>query len=133
MKIIALIGPSSCGKTSTLNLVYDKIIDKSTIVEPKKKLGGDNRDFSIIITYEGFRIAIFTMGDYSFEILKAVEWARKKKCDFLIIACNDRFIKPFREFNKYPNEQIRKEKLKNKTDFKSENESIANQIIDFLV
>lgn len=133
MKIIALIGPSECGKTSTLNLVYDKLVKNASVTNPKIQLGGDPRDFSTIIVFNELKIAIFTMGDYSYGVIGAIKWALDNNCDILIVACNDRFIKPFKEFNKFPNFQIRKEKLSNSKDFNIENESIANQIIDFLV
>lgn len=129
MKIVALIGPSSCGKTTTLNLVYEELISSATIASPRKKEGGDPNDFSVILTYKNLRIAIFSMGDFSKGVIGAIKWANKEECDYLIVACNDRFVRPFREMAKYENTQTRKEKLVDKTMFANTNKNIAQQIL----
>ena len=49
MKIIMLYGPSSSGKTTTINMVYDQLKkNKSTIdISPKENV--ENNDFKEII------------------------------------------------------------------------------------
>jgi len=95
MKIIMLYGKSHCGKTSTLNLVYKDIYQASAnIIEQKKYLRSDrDDDFECIIRFRNKNIAFFTMGDYSCCLLEAFK-RFVAKCDILICACNDRFVKP---------------------------------------
>jgi nucleoside-triphosphatase THEP1 len=41
MKIIALTGDSSVGKTTTLNIVYDTLLNNGGVSTNKQRLGGD--------------------------------------------------------------------------------------------
>ena len=98
MKIIMLSGKASCGKTTTLNMIYDFINPpEEDIVESKKKAGND---FECIIIFNNKRIAFFTMGDFSCHLLEAFE-KYNTKCDYLICACNTRFIKPYKKIKNY--------------------------------
>ena len=102
MKIIMLSGKSGCGKTTTLNKVYDFINPtEENIISAKRKLGGDIKDFECVIEYNGKTVAFFTMGDYSIFLLKAFEKYEKKQYDFLICACNNRFKKPYQQIKKF--------------------------------
>jgi len=38
MKTILLVGPESCGKTTTMNLVYDKIKSQAEVLEPQMRV-----------------------------------------------------------------------------------------------
>ncbi len=109
MKIVILSGQSSCGKTTTLNQVYDFISPtEKNVIKPKTKLGGDPNDFECIIQYKDKTIAFFTMGDYSCYLIEAFEKYAKKHCDFLICACNNRFKRPYEKIKKYSHSVINK-------------------------
>lgn len=109
MKIIMLLGKSSCGKTTTLNKVYDFINPtEENIIKAKSKLGGDKHDFECIVKYKDKTIAFFTMGDYSCYLIEAFEKYDKKHCDFLICACNNRFKRPYERIKKYSHSIINK-------------------------
>ena len=109
MKIIMLSGKSGCGKTTTLNKVYDFINPtEENIISAKSKLGGDIKDFECVIEYNRKTVAFFTMGDYSSFLLKAFEKYNKKQCDFLICACNNRFKRPYQQIKRFTHLTINK-------------------------
>lgn len=101
MKIVMLLGKSGCGKTTTLNKVYNYINpNKEDIIKPKSKLGGEKKDFECIIRYNGKNIAFYTMGDYSKKLVTAMN-NYQSECDFLICACNSKFKKPKAHIKKF--------------------------------
>jgi len=107
MRIIALEGDSSCGKTTTLNLVYDVLISKGAVVSVSKtKVGGDPKDFEIILTYMGKKVAIYTMGDYSKSTIEAIEKYDLLGIDVLICAINTRFKRPIKKILTYSNDIV---------------------------
>lgn len=104
MKIIMLYGPSSSGKTTTINMVYDQLKkNKSTIdISPKEIV--ENNDFKAIIRYKSKTIAFFSRGDYSREVNRIMTDYDKQNCDVLICACNEKNILPLRRLqNVYMN------------------------------
>ncbi len=105
MNIIMLSGASDSGKTTTLNMVYDQLVTKlgATITQPKSKLGGDPDDFECTLNYRGKCIAIFTMGDYAYSVMNAMDTYSALKCDVLIIACNNHFVRPYQKIRHFPN------------------------------
>ena len=97
MRIIALRGADSCGKTTTLNLVYDDLISKGAVVSVSKtQVGGDKKDFEAILTYKGKQVAIYTMGDYAYKTIEAIDKYDSLGVDVLICASNTRFKKPIK-------------------------------------
>lgn len=96
MKIIALKGPGSSGKSTTLNLVYDKLIHLGAkVLVPKTFLLNPKQiDFECILEYTGKKIAFYTMGDYSGKTIGAIDKYNKGLCDVLILATNDKLVKP---------------------------------------
>ncbi len=126
MKIIMLSGESHSGKTKTLNKVYDYLIlQGATIINPKVQLGGQIDDFESIIKYKGKTIAFFTMGDYSTAVTNAFDKFNRLNCDFLICACNNHFILPYRKIKQFENQIIDKEVAKSK---KQADCDIANNV-----
>jgi GTPase SAR1 family protein len=103
MKILALVGPGSCGKTTTINLVYKDLIDKGATSKNKKQEGGNKMDFSAEVTWNGKLICFLSMGDYSGYLIDAIGKYDNLKCDIFICACNNRFKNPFKVFAKYHN------------------------------
>ena len=110
MKIIVLAGPNSCGKTSTLNIVYNLLFNDGGVPTNRKQLGANPNDFLAIIEWKGKKIAIFTMGDYSGELVRATKEFASLNCDLMICACNARLVKPFEEFAKHNTKRIDKNK-----------------------
>jgi len=96
MRIIALRGGGSCGKTATLNLVYDRLLlpTNSGISTGKKQVGGDIRDFSDIVNYKGLTVAFYSMGDLAFATIDAINKYNSLSIDVLVIASNIKFVKP---------------------------------------
>ncbi len=109
MNIIMLSGESSCGKTTTLNKVYNFMKPTyENIIKAKSKLGADPNDFECIIKYNGKNIAFYTMGDYSCHLLESFEKYNKENCDVLICACNNRFKKPYQRIEEFSHSIINK-------------------------
>ncbi|WP_304343985.1 hypothetical protein [Chryseobacterium koreense] len=94
MRVIILRGKSDCGKSTTLNLVYDELVSHPGVsASPKIILGNPSqRDFECIVTLKDTReIAFFTMGDYKNNIIDAVKKYGQQNVEILIIASNDEF------------------------------------------
>lgn len=109
MKIIALKGENSCGKSTTLNLVYDELIKRGGVSTPKVVIGNPvYNDFECIVTYLSKTIGFYTMGDYSGYTIDAIKKYAAIPVDILILATNDRFVKPTIEILKYPNNTLPK-------------------------
>jgi len=111
MEVIMLDGPGSCGKTTTLNLVYSELttIHGATVHTNKTPLGGNQQDFEVILNYNGKTVAIFTMGDFSNMIINAMnKYARL--VNVLVIACNNRFRNPYIAIQAYKNIILHKPK-----------------------
>lgn len=97
MKTIALRGPSSSGKSSTLNLVYDELINNlgAIVLNPKIVVGNPiYNDFESVVSYKSKKIAFYTMGDYAGKTIEAIEKFKALSVDILIIATNEKFIRP---------------------------------------
>ena len=62
-KIFVVYGDSNVGKTTVFNEIFDELINKSAILlVPKKRLGGDARDFTGVLQYKGKTVAFFIDG-----------------------------------------------------------------------
>lgn len=105
MKIIALRGGNSSGKSTTLNLVYDELVNKlgAQIQTPKTVIGDPKfNDFECVVTYLSQTIAFYTMGDYSKLTINAI-MKYSPTADMMILATNDRFVLPMRTILTFPN------------------------------
>lgn len=94
MRIIALRGGDSCGKTETINLVYDRVILSGGISTNKQQVGGDIRDFSDVVNYKGQTVAFYSMGDLANTTIGAINKYNALGIDVLVIASNIKFVKP---------------------------------------
>lgn len=94
MRIIALRGGDSCGKTETINLVYDRVILNGGTSTNKQQVGGDIRDFSDVENYKGQTVAFYSMGDLAYATIGAINKYDALGIDVLIIASNIKFVKP---------------------------------------
>lgn len=85
MEIIVLEGLSNTGKTTTIGLLYQILLNNGGTPTNKQQLGGDPNDFSdIVINYKNLKIAIFTMGDNSNAISQAIVNYNNLNCDFFV-------------------------------------------------
>jgi len=94
MKIILLSGKPNTGKTTTLNLLYDKITEngRKNIIAGKKVLGNPaSNDFKCVVKYNSKEAAIYSMGDYYGAFIEPlIEYANR---DVLVLAYNEQFAK----------------------------------------
>ena len=138
MKIIALKGANSTGKSTTLNLVYDALMstpgNKST---PKKTLGNPiHRDFECTVTQtNGTKIGFYTMGDYSGHTLKAIDIFQQLNVDILVLATNAKFKKPTLRIGMFLGSHILQKSVahpKNKANNIAENQKDCSAVIALL-
>lgn len=89
-KILVVYGNSGTGKTTVINDIYDYLIKKNAVIVTKrKKTGGNERDFTAVVSYKGKNIAFLSMGDYRKDVDVHVE--KFKKNDIFITALNKKF------------------------------------------
>lgn len=92
MKIILLAGNANAGKTSTMNIVYDRLIREGAILDkgtPPEQSEKRKKDFECVLLYKGQKVAIHSEGDFESECIEAIE--RFRKCaDILVLACRKR-------------------------------------------
>lgn len=87
MRIIVLQGMPSTGKTSSLNLVSDLLLQSTGISTNRQIIGNSvQNDFSDIIQWNNLRIAFFTMGDYSTYLANAIYDYNNQNCDVMVCA-----------------------------------------------
>jgi hypothetical protein len=109
MIILALIGGDSCGKTTTLNIVYEIIIKEEGVSKLKITEGNPiNKDFSDIVCYKSKNVAFFSMGDYSNITTRIIKEYDTHNVDFLILASNIKFKKPIKLIARFENQLIEK-------------------------
>jgi ABC-type cobalamin/Fe3+-siderophores transport system ATPase subunit len=108
VKIIMLSGSNSCGKSSTLNIVHQLLLENNGISTNKQPLGGNKKDFTDIVSYQNQRIAFFTMGDYATHLITAMTNYCNQGIDVLVCTCNNKFVKPYKEIEKYPHHVLTK-------------------------
>ena len=103
MKIIMLSGSPNSGKTTVLNQVYDYLKKETCakIIRPKTQLGGNPEDFECVLCCQGKRVAMFTMGDYVYEIVHAMSYYDGFGADVLIVA-NSNKVHPKYRIKRYP-------------------------------
>jgi hypothetical protein len=104
MRIIALRGGDSCGKSATLNLVHNHLTSATIggISTCKVQIGNPiYKDFSDIVNYKGLQIAFYTMGDYANQSIKAIYDYNILGVDILILASNIKFRKPILLINTF--------------------------------
>lgn len=94
MKLILLSGPSRCGKTTTINVVFHKLCggDKHSrnVLFYKPINDYIYKDFEAIIKYNNRKVAFFSMGDCKGECINAI--IKFAGADVLIMALNNHFV-----------------------------------------
>jgi len=135
MKTILLVGPESCGKTTTMNLVYNKIKPQAEVLEPCERIEeASSKDFRAVVKYKNKTIAFYSRGDRLGAVEEEIE---KHKCridiniDILII-CSRGFkrLEGLRRNLDYI--FIKKEKEKVPSLYKQANDKYCEKIIEML-
>lgn len=148
MKVIALRGKESCGKTQTLIKVYEMMKTQgfqslSGLPEDYRDLA--NHDFRDVLEYNGRRIGIVSQGDYARNnpngaisvknLLKDLE--EDKQCDIAVCACQIGKGKGSiqKAIDSYQGEYIDKQKSASgiEQDWEKENEQSAERIFSELL
>lgn len=132
MNIIVLLGPSSCGKTTILNLVYNLLLLQGGVSTNKQQLGANPNDFSDIVLWKGKKIAFYTMGDFPNPLVMAIRDYFSQNCNTLICACNNRLTPPLEEFTKHNTTRINKNQESNQGLHLTIDNSFANNIFSVL-
>jgi len=91
MKIIFLSGKSKCGKTPTLEMLYNKLSDVTGQKPKKIDIFDDNKDFCCVFNYKKKKVAVFSSGDTLSIIIEAVFLYSYVDC--LIMAFNSDSIR----------------------------------------
>ncbi len=131
MKIIVLKGTHSCGKTTTLNTVYKKIIENDGEPTCYKQEGANKYDFSDIIIFNGKKVAYLTMGDMSRRIVNGVRNYYADKCDLFVCAFNKHLKNPPKEFSKHDTHFIIK--TKNDSNYDKHNTKSAEEVYGAII
>lgn len=87
MKIIALKGERDSGKTTTLNIVYQFMLDNDYIQIPNsfKQIGGDLSDFRDVLIKDSIKVGILTPGDEGPLSKIKLEELKNEGCHIVII------------------------------------------------
>jgi molybdopterin-guanine dinucleotide biosynthesis protein len=91
MKIIALLGPADSGKTTTINLVYNKVLAAGGISTLWHAIAGRAGDFEAVVDFKGQKVAFYSDGDYANKTKDIIRKYDAAKVDVMICATNSRF------------------------------------------
>lgn len=110
MRITVLQGLHNTGKTSTLIIVWNLLLQNGGVSTNRQPLGGDSNDFSDIVVRGNQRIAFYTMGDYSTYLANAIYEYDSQNCDVIVCALstNNASIRANNAINQFNNTRINK-------------------------
>ena len=94
MKVIALLGPADSGKTTTINLVYNKVLAAGGISTFWQAIAGRAGDFEAVVDFKGQKVAFYSDGDYANRTKDVIRKYDAAKADVMICATNSRFSTP---------------------------------------
>lgn len=142
MKVIMLVGRNNCGKTITLNMVYQDVLKTGGISITGKTPLGDQRpttpqnflrnDFSDTVSFQGKKVTFYTMGDFAYGVADAMREYNNQGVDILVCACNEKLKKPFLEIENYDKEIILKKLASATTSEQKANTDDAKQIYSLI-
>lgn len=118
MRIIVLQGTRNTGKTITLNIVYDIVLQNGGVSSNRQVIGNPTQnDFSDIVLRGNQRIAFFTMGDYSTYLANAIYEYDRQNCDVLVcaISTNTPKVRANNALNQFTTTRINKTVTPNST------------------
>lgn len=115
MKLIVLHGPENSGKTSTLEVVYERL-KRISVSEPYFEYVDVLRDFNAVLEIDKkkirqlkcdlcspIRVGIVTQGDYvkgANSVYNHLEKMLKEKCDIVFCACSEKNTRKVQPKNK---------------------------------
>ena len=86
--IVALYGTSNVGKSMTIKLLYQKLIDnyeKDILLDSVKQMKSFDGDIRVVITINGKVIGIESQGDPNSRIFESLPFFVELKCDIIIL------------------------------------------------
>lgn len=139
MKVIALIGQSSSGKSHTLGILYSLLLnsDYSQVDGNYRCLGNPEQDdFIDILQKENIRIGIFSMGDYAIGlngVKNLLHELKIKDCNIAFCACTASKIKTIQAVEEYTDYVKIAKKLSNsESSFRIDNYYNAKEMQSFI-
>ena len=89
-ELFALQGPGSCGKSTTINNLYNSVCSKYPSAKVQV-LHGKTADIAIIVTgVNGLVVGIESQGDPDSRLQKTLSTFARAKCDIIFCACRTR-------------------------------------------
>jgi len=85
--LIALFGPSSCGKTQSIKMVYNKFIKSKGVKIIEEEI---RNDICTIFSYKEKKIGITSQGDNKGLLEPKLEKFRKEGCNIILCASRTR-------------------------------------------
>jgi len=118
------------GKTTTLNLVWNKLCNNGGTSTNRQSIGGNPNDFSDIVLYKRKKVAFYTMGDYSNLLANAIYQYDRQNCDDLICALsiNTPKIRANNAISRYNCIRINKKLASGKVSIQQANDTNAQAI-----
>ena len=138
MEIISLRGPQNSGKTTTLTIVHDKLLEQSSQNSNSYFKEISNGDFLDVIEYNGRKVGIVTQGDYSrgeCSVKNHLRTLENLGCDMAICACTTGYGKDGIQaaINAYPmHDYVEKKRVDNATLYDTANHEDVNKIMTLL-
>ena len=138
MEIIALRGPQNSGKTTTLKMVYDKLLEQGFLQQDSASQELSNGDFLAILENDGKQVGIVTQGDYARRECSVKNHLRTLEnlgCDMAICACTTGYGKDGIQaaINAYPmHDYVEKKRVDNATLYDTANHEDVNKIMTLL-
>ena len=88
--IIALRGDANTGKSTTIGMIYEELVDKgyNIIQERRTYRNKPSHDFIAILKFNKIKIGITTYGDVPKVITAKIKVLVKAKCEVIICACH---------------------------------------------
>ena len=101
MKILMLAGPERSGKTTTINMVYDYLMNRHAQPIIPRPISTKIQDFEAVLNClnlkgEQKKVALASMGDYATDVIHYMSFYEGMGCDVLICACREYFSNPFK-------------------------------------
>jgi hypothetical protein len=140
MRIIVLQGMPNKGKTNTIWLVRNLLLNNGGNPIPNEfQIFGNNQiqykdDFKDIINYNGMKVALCSMGDYSIYLANAVYDYDRQGCDVLVCALstNNAKVRANNALNQFNTTRINKTIAPNRNNPTIENTADAQTIFNLL-
>ena len=145
MRVILLSGPDHCGKTTSLNVLFNRIKEAYGVeVLRKDTVDKWEKDFVYKVRYpDGKKLVIATQGDYKHLLIE--DYCKKiQDCDILVCACNQKFMRcrkdnPFDRVTDYDplttivlKKKYKPAEAEKKDVFKKANEVCAEHLLELI-